>query len=181
VTVDINFENAMITEKMMAGAIFPPLEWSTVAHGAVTPAQGEGWRIVIVYRGAHCPLCKAYLNELNEMLDAFADAGMTILTLSADTLEKARNETQECGWNFPVGYDLTTAQMRVLGLYISDPRSPEETDHQFSEPGVFVINPRGETQIIDVSNAPFARPALPALLKGLQFIISNNYPIRGRA
>jgi hypothetical protein len=71
--------------------------------------------------------------------------------------------------------------MRTLGLYISDPRSPQETDHQFAEPGVFVINPRGETQIIDISNAPFARPALPALLKGLQFVISKDYPIRGRA
>jgi peroxiredoxin len=171
----------MQTEKMAAGAVFPSLSWDTVAHGAMAPAQGTEWRLLIVYRGKHCPLCKAYLDELNGMLPAFATADISVMTLSADSQEQARTEVQECGWTFPVGYGLTVSQMRTLGLYISDPRSPQETDHQFAEPGVFVINPRGETQIIDISNAPFARPALPALLKGLQFVISKDYPIRGRA
>ncbi len=171
----------MQTEKMAAGAVFPPLSWNTVAHGVITPVQGDGWRLLIVYRGKHCPLCKAYLDELNGMLDAFAHANISVMTLSADPQEEAQTEVQECGWTFPVGYGLTVPQMRTLGLYVSDPRSPQETDHQFAEPGVFVINPHGETQIIDISNAPFARPALPALLKGLQFVISKDYPIRGRA
>lgn len=147
----------------------------------MTPAQSDGWRLLIVYRGKHCPLCKAYLNELNGMLGAFADAKISVMTLSADSQEQAQTEVQECSWTFPVGYGLAVPQMRTLGLYVSDPRSPQETDHQFAEPGVFVINPQGETQIIDISNAPFARPALPALLKGLQFVIGKDYPIRGRA
>jgi len=171
----------MLTEKMAAGAPFPPLSWCTVAHGEVAPAGGGGWHLLIVYRGKHCPLCKAYLNELNGMLDAFAQANIGVLTLSADSLDKAQAEVQECAWTFPVGYGLTVPQMRTLGLYVSDPRSPQEADHPFAEPGVFVINPHGETQIIDISNAPFARPALPALLKGLQFVTSEDYPIRGRA
>lgn len=170
----------MHTEKMVAGTIFPPLWWNTVAHGVVTPAHENGWRMLIVYRGKHCPLCKAYLTELNGMTDALASANIKVTTLSADPLEKAQIEVQECGWTFPVGYGLTVAQMRMLGLYISDPRSPQETDRQFAEPGVFVINPQGETQIIDISNAPFARPSLQALLRGLEFIISKDYPIRGR-
>ncbi|WP_292456148.1 hypothetical protein [Methylibium sp.] len=44
-----------------------------------------------------------------------------------------------------------------------------------------MINPAGDTQIIDISNAPFARPDLKSLLKGIQFVMSNDYPIRGRA
>ena len=70
--------------------------------------------------------------------------------------------------------------MRQLGLYISEPRSPEETDRPFAEPAVFVVNAAAETQIIDISNSPFARPDLKSLLKGLQFIVSKDYPIRGR-
>ncbi|MBA2723548.1 MAG: hypothetical protein H0U56_11765 [Methylibium sp.] len=46
---------------------------------------------------------------------------------------------------------------------------------------MFVINPAGDTQIIDISNAPFARPDLKSLLKGIQFVMGNDYPIRGRA
>lgn len=46
---------------------------------------------------------------------------------------------------------------------------------------MFVLNPAGELQIIDVSNAPFSRPDLKMLLSGLKFVIANDYPIRGTA
>lgn len=171
----------MNLEKFAAGVPFPALSWDSVAHGTVAPSAGPGWRMLVIYRGKHCPLCKAYLNELNDMLPAFGAAQISVMTLSADPQAKAEAEVKECGWNFPVGYGLTVPQMRTLGLYVSDPRSPEETDRPFSEPALFVINPHGQAQIIDISNAPFARPALKSLLSGLQFVIGKDYPIRGRA
>ncbi len=171
----------METTKMAAGSKFPGLAWSAVSGDPVCPAEASGWRALIVYRGKHCPLCKGYLNTLNEMLDEFAAAGVSVSTVSADTQEKAKAEVAECGWKFPVGYDLSVAEMRQLGLYVSDPRSLQETDRPFAEPALFVINPQGDTQIIDISNAPFARPDLKSLLKGLQFVIGKDYPIRGRA
>ena len=69
--------------------------------------------------------------------------------------------------------------MKDLGLYISHPRSPEETDHPFAEPGVFVINESGTVQVVDISNNPFVRPSLKSLVSGLGWIRSNTYPIRG--
>ncbi len=69
--------------------------------------------------------------------------------------------------------------MRELGVYISEPRSAQETDRPFAEPGLFVVNPEHHMQIIDVSNAPAARPALPILLLGLSFIMKNGLPVRG--
>ena len=33
--------------------------------------------------------------------------------------------------------------MQALGLYVSTPRSPQETDRPFAEPGLFLINPDG--------------------------------------
>ncbi|MDO9168170.1 MAG: redoxin domain-containing protein [Methylobacter sp.] len=171
----------MNTKKMTAGEKFPMMAWNAVSGERLVPADGSGWRVLIVYRGQHCPLCKAYLNTLNEMLEDFRAANIAVSIVSADTKDKAEAEVAECGWTFPVGYDLSVDQMRELGLYISDPRSPEETDRPFAEPALFVINPEGNTQIIDISNAPFARPDLKSLLKGLQFVMSKNYPIRGRA
>ncbi len=68
-----------------------------------------------------------------------------------------------------------------MGLYISIPRSEKETDHPFPEPGVFVINEKGQVQIADISNNPFVRPELEALVSGIAWIKNpeNNYPIRG--
>ena len=104
---------------------------------------------------------------------------MQVAAVSADTKEKAETEAREEGWRFSVGYGLSQDQMRELGLYISEPRSPQETDRPFPEPGLFVTNPEGKIQIVDVSNAPFARPALDAILKGIKFIREKQYPIRG--
>ena len=71
--------------------------------------------------------------------------------------------------------------MKSLGLYISNPRSEAETDRPFSEPGLFVINASNQVQLIDISNAPFVRPELNAIINGLAFIRNpdNQYPIRG--
>ena len=167
--------------KFPAGAKFPALRWNAVSGPAVAPAEQAGWRALIVYRGRHCPLCKAYLDTLQQMLEDFRAAGIAVATVSADPREKAEAQVAECGWTFPVGYDLSIDDMRTLGLYVSDPRSPQETDRRFAEPGLFVINPEGETQIVDVSNAPFARPDLKSLLNGLRFVIGKQYPIRGQA
>ena len=171
----------MESTRMAAGARFPALAWSTVSGEELVPSEGAGWRVLIVYRGKHCPLCKTYLNTLDAMLDAFKAASIAVSAVSADTAEKAKAEVAECGWRFPVGYDLSVAQMRELGLYVSDPRSPQETDRPFAEPGLFVINSAGLVQIVDISNAPFARPDLNSLLQGIGFVIAKDYPIRGRA
>lgn len=166
---------------MTAGEKFPDLQWPTVQGQPLAPAAGVGWRMLIVYRGKHCPLCKSYLTTLNEMLPEFEAAKIGVSAVSADSKEKAQSQVNECGWKFPVGYDLSIDEMRRLGLYVSEPRSPQETDHDFAEPGLFVINADGQAQIIDISNAPFARPDLKSLLKGIQFVISKDYPVRGRA
>ena len=144
------------------------------------PVDHHDWQIVVIYRGKHCPICKTYLTELERMAPEFAKSGVGIIAVSSDPEDRARSFTDEIGVSFPVGYDLTVDQMHRLGLYVSEPRSEKETDRPFAEPGVFVINAGGLIQVVDISNAPFARPDLAGLAKGLKFIRDNNYPIRGR-
>lgn len=171
----------MTPSRFTAGSRFPALDWPAVGGDRVNPVAGDGWRLLVIYRGRHCPLCKKYLATLNEMLADFKAANIDVSVLSTDGEEKARTESEECGWRFPVGYDLTVEQAKQLGLYVSSPRSAQETDQPFAEPGVFFINPKDEVQIIDVSNAPFARPDLRSLLDGLCFVIEKDYPVRGTA
>ncbi len=80
---------------------------------------------------------------------------------------------------FPVGYGLTIEQMKELGLYISIPRSPEETDRPFAEPGTFAINGEGKIQLIELSNTPFNRADLVELQDTIEWIQDNDYPVRG--
>ena len=167
------------SEKLSAGASFPALSWPSADGGKVDMAATPGWRMLAVYRGKHCPLCKKYFKTLEGLADPLKDAGVSVLAVSADPTEKAEADVASEGWRFPVGYDLNLHQMRQLGLYISEPRSPQETDRPFAEPGLFVINPEGNVQIVDISNAPFARPDLAMILMGIKIIQDKNYPVRG--
>jgi peroxiredoxin len=167
------------TMKLSAGSTFPAMSVPRVGGGDLAPASGEGWRLVVVYRGRHCPLCKAYLKTLDGMIEDFAAAGVSVAVVSGDPEEKAAADVAEHGWRFPVGYGLGIEQMRALGLYVSEPRSPQETDRPFPEPGLFLINPAGQVQIVDISNAPFARPDLAGILRGARLIQEKAYPIRG--
>lgn len=169
----------MPSQKLQAGTDMPKASLPKAGGGEVSLGGGEGWKMVVVYRGKHCPICKTYLTTLNGMLDQFNDAKTEVVAISADTREKAEGEAKENGWTFPIGYDLSPDQMRTMGLYISEPRSPQETDRPFAEPGLFVINPQGKVQVVDISNAPFSRPDLAGVLKGIKFVQEKQYPIRG--
>ncbi|WP_376877925.1 peroxiredoxin-like family protein [Albirhodobacter sp. R86504] len=162
---------------------FPAIKIKTLNDGEVTIREADAakgdWKLIVVYRGKHCPICKTYLTELNGMLDDFAAIDVDVIALSADPLEKAKASASDIGYQGVIGYDLSTDQMAQLGLYISDPRSPEETDRPFAEPATFVVRKDGTLQIVDVSNAPFSRPALKGLLDGLTFIRKKDYPVRG--
>ena len=169
----------MATLKLKAGSDMPEISLPRVGGGKVELGTGTGWQMVVVYRGKHCPICRTYLKTLDRLLDEFQGAGADVIAISGDSKEKAESETREEGWRFPVGYDLSPDDMRALGLYISEPRSPQETDYPFPEPGLFIVNPNGKIQVVDISNAPFARPDLAGVLKGLKFIQEKQYPIRG--
>lgn len=172
-----------MTDKLKSGEGLPDITVPKLGGGEMrlgVPVDDHDWQIVVVYRGAHCPICKTYLGELERVAPDFATAGVGVVVVSGDPEDRARSFTDEIGVTVPVGYDLSVEQMRALGLYVSEPRSEKETDRPFPEPGVFVINADGLLQVVDISNAPFARPDLAGLAKGLKFVRDNDYPIRGR-
>ncbi|RBI73507.1 thioredoxin peroxidase [Roseovarius sp. TE539] len=167
---------------LQSGETFPKLEIPKLGGGTMTlgePGGGRDWQMVVVYRGLHCPLCKKYLTRLEELQPRFHDASVDVVIVSGDPEEKARAMADDLGLTMPIGYGMRIDQMRALGVYISDLRGPQETDRPFPEPGVFVINEKGLLHLLDISNAPFARPDLDALAGGLEFIRGNDYPIRG--
>lgn len=169
-------------QKLQAGVKFPDMKVQ-ILNGEMktlgTPENGHDWKLVVIYRGQHCPICTKYLNQLETVKASFSDAGIDIIAVSGDSKAQLESHLEKLDIDFPIAYGLTIEQMNTLGLYISEPRSEKETDHPFSEPAVFVVNADGEIQIVDISNAPFSRPELVALANGLSFIRENNYPIRG--
>ncbi len=162
-----------------SGAPFPAITVPTVGGGTVTLGQVPKWGLVVVYRGLHCPKCKDYLRQLDALRDDFAALDVTVVAVSGDPEVKASAMVAETGYGGTMAYDLSIAQMRELGLYISDPLSEAETDRPFAEPGLFVINPDGQLQVHDISTAPWARPDLAAVRAGIGFVQDKGRPPRG--
>lgn len=174
----------MSNTKLNAGDSFPSISVKTLSDNSIKLGQrqaGADWQMVVVYRGQHCPMCTKYLNQLESKREDFLKAGVEIVAVSADSKQQVESHLDDITVNFPLAYGLTIEQMQQLGLYLSDPRSPEETDHVFPEPGLFVINDKQKLHVVDISNNPFVRPELENLLSGLNWIKDpkNNYPIRG--
>ncbi|GJL87643.1 MAG: thioredoxin peroxidase [Minwuia thermotolerans] len=169
-----------MSEKISAGSVMPAISVPKLGGGELDLGGNGAWRMVIVYRGKHCPICKRYLSGIEALQGEIDDLGLEVVAVSGDSEEQAQAVADETGVKIPVGYGLTKAQMQQLGLYVSTPR-PNETDHEFPEPGMFVVNDQGQVQIVDISNAPFARPEIASILRGIKFIQEKGYPIRGTA
>lgn len=174
------------TNKLSAGGPFPKVALTDLSGRHYTlgkAGEGASWQLVVVYRDRHCPLCTKYLNQLEGYKRQLAEIGIDVVAVSGDSEIQLQDHTSMLTVSYPLLYGLKEGQMKDLGLYISVPRSDQETDHNFAEPGLFVINEQGAVQVVDVANNPFVRPDLESLINGLTWIRNpeNDYPIRGAA
>ena len=167
------------TAKLHPGQAMEPLTFRRLGGDDYTFGAPATWQALFVFRGQHCPICKAYLREIEQRRDALAALGVSVAAVSADTEAQCRITAEAAAPGFPLLYGMDEDVMRRLGLYVSEPRSAQETDHRFPEPALFVVNPDGVLQLVDVANAPFLRPDLDRLVRGLGFVIEKTYPIRG--
>lgn len=138
------------------------------------------WRMVVVYRGLHCPLCKTQLQELSGKLDKFVEAGCAVVTASMDT--EARAKQAHSDWelaDLPVAYGVEEETLRRYGCYISTAIKEDEPE-RFAEPAIFLFR-GGELHCAWTQTVPFARPQLDDLLSGIKFLEKEDYPPRGTA
>ena len=165
--------------KLSSGSQIPDIEITLIdGNTARLYDETSNWILLIVYRGLHCPICKDYATRFEHNLSKLQDMNTQLFFISADPLEKAKIFAEELNLKSKIGYGLGIEEMRKLGLYVSEPR-PNEVDYIFPEPGLFLINPKGRLHIIEISNAPFIRPDINLILRGINHIQENNYPIRG--
>lgn len=140
----------------------------------------EHFTLLIVYRGLHCPICKKYLEELQDKIDKFKELGVNVIAISNDTESRAKKTYEK--WDIeavPVGFEWPIDEARKWGLYISS--GIKDEPEQFIEPGVFLIRPNQELYCASIQSMPFARPGLDDLVKSIKFVLDEDYPARGEA
>lgn len=161
----------------------PSLDVQTLDNGAwsLRESRPGSFTMVIVYRGLHCPICKAYLGELESKLLEFEKRGVTVVAVSADSRDRAEKARDEWGLRrLTIGYDLPLATARNWGLFVS--RAIREGEPaEFVEPGFFLIKPDGTLFYTAVANAPWGRPPLDQMLRGIDVAVERRMPARGEA
>lgn len=160
----------------------PALDLPLVAGGrwVLAEQRAERFTLLVFYRGVHCPQCRRQLHEFAASLEALQALGVSnVVAISGDNHERAATAVRE--WDIgalPVAYDLSLAQMRKWGLYVSRGVQAPEPE-QFNEPGLYLIRPDTSIYSAHLQSTPFARPRVPDLLHALAFINDRDYPARG--
>ena len=144
-------------------------------------AKPKTFEMIVVYRGLHCPICKAYLGELEAKLPEFSKRGVSVIAASTDSRDRAERAKSEWSLsNLNVGCELSIEGAREWDLFISrairDGEPPE-----FSEPGLFLVKPDGTLFYASRSSAPWGRPSFDQMLRGIDITIDRNMPARGEA
>jgi len=164
------------------GDKFPDIEFSLVGGGTRRLQDWLGqWVMLIVYRGHHCPRCKTYVARLQALAPAYAERGVELLLASTDPENVGCRTIEENGWTLPVAHSLTEANCRQLSLYLTAHLPDYELSGCYAEPGLFLVNPDGLTQVVERSNSPSVRPDLEVVLDGIIGTQERNLPIRGTA
>jgi len=161
----------------------PPLEANLVGGGAwrLADAKPAAFTMIVVYRGLHCPICKSYLGELEAKLPEFEKRGVEVVALSTDSREHAAQAQSEWGLNkLKLGYELPIATAREWDLYIST-ASRDGEPPQFAEPGLFLVKPDGSLFYAAQASAPWGRPPLDQMLRGIDVATERKMPARGEA
>ena len=156
----------MLTEKLCPGSEFPELSVFDSNDELVDisePLGDEKWQMIVVYRHRNCPKCTEHLNKLTSFRQRLLDIGIDLAGVSCDSKDDLKDHLTRLDVNFPLFYGLTIEQALGLGLHISPPLPPK-VDHEFSEPGLFVINPKGQLELVSISNNPLLRPDLDVLV-----------------
>jgi len=167
--------------RLTPDAQVPSLDIETIAGDSwsLSDQKPENFTMVVFYRGLHCPVCKAYLQKLQELVSGYEEAGFSVIAVSMNSEALARQTAEE--WeikSLTMGHSLSEAQARSWGLYISTAIKDAEADI-FCEPGLFWVRPDGKLYLADVSNMPWSRPDLAFLQSKIPFAVENQYPARG--
>jgi peroxiredoxin len=170
-----------MTQRLLPAQPFPHLVLPKVGGGQVGSAEFSApyMTVLNVYRGLHCPRCKRQLADFTAHREAMAAEGIEVVSISTDPQDRAEQAVAEWGLgDMAVGYDLTVAQARGLGLFISEAIREGETAF-FAEAAVFMIRADGVLWGSSVNSFPFMRPTAEMILDAVNTAKTRDYPPRG--
>jgi peroxiredoxin Q/BCP len=105
----------MTTTRLQPGDQAPVFELPDSAGTTVSLADFRGGRVIIYfYPAAMTPGCTTQANDFRDSLPELDEAGVAVLGISPDTVERLAQFRDQQGLNFPL---LSDADKSVMGAY----------------------------------------------------------------
>jgi peroxiredoxin len=167
--------------RLIPGEKTPQLDVPLLNGGRwrLSEQQPEKFTFINVFRGVHCTFCKPEVEKLQAMMSDFSRVGISILSVSMDSLERAEQAHTE--WELdtlPFAYGMTLEQAKDWGLYISS-RVKEKEPEIFAEPASFLIDPEGVLYAEFQSSVPWLRMDIDIFFRGIKLAMERGTPPRG--
>ena len=104
-----------MTNKLIQGQKVPELEVNILDNKQWKLSEDTftNMKLVVFYRGLHCPLCKAYIGELDKIIYEFSQLDIEVIAISGDSQEKAKLTKAKWGLkDITIGYNHSVDSMR---------------------------------------------------------------------
>jgi peroxiredoxin len=128
---------------LRAGDAFPTLELTQVGGERLEiPAAYAGrYGVVLFSRGANCRSCVEQLRAFQRSTSKFADAGITVVVLTADDEAVVEELATKYGLTYPIGHSADVEEIAsATDAFVSlDPPQLQTTG--------FILDPAGEVLI----------------------------------
>lgn len=160
-------------QHLLPGDGFPSITLEGIDETSVSIGQRDGWTLLLVYRGAHCGICKKLLREVEKYRKAWSDLGVETLAICSDSAAEVKKFFDEAGYQGFGAGGLTVDQMKSLGVWVTD-TDQSGLSHAHPEPALFLIDREGCVAAAEATTIAFIRPDLATLDSGLKFLVGRN-------
>jgi peroxiredoxin len=148
------------------GQAFPAFDVPAVGGGAISVPQSlrGSYGVVLIYRGAWCPFCRAQLAGYQSASETLAEAGVKVLALSVDDEATTAKTIEKFKLSFPVGHSADADKVAALtGAYTNDsPRYLQATG--------FLLTPDGKVLHATYSSGPLGRPTAAEVIGMVNYL-----------
>jgi peroxiredoxin len=113
----------MMRTRLQNGDRFPDLSIRTIGGGEmVLPRDVEGfYSVILFYRGAWCPYCKAQLAAFGRARASLQSIGVEVVALSVDDEAVSKALVENLHLNFPIGCGVKADEIsEATGAYLAE-------------------------------------------------------------
>lgn len=160
----------VMNARLQNGDRFPDLSIPTVGGGQmVLPRDLEGsYAVILFYRGAWCPYCKAQLAAFARALPSLRSIGVEILALSVDDETVSAALVDRMRINFPVGFGVRADEISAAtGAYVSE-------NAAYLQSTGFILDKRGRILTAVYSSGAIGRLVPEDVAGFVQYIESHD-------